>query len=847
VTLSDFLARFAEVREERDGYVVPCPSHADSHPSLRVALSESGNLVLRCRANCRTSDVVAALGLPMSALFDVTPGDADVKTTSATSALVGPREVAGLRVYLGDVQARLRDDSDETGRMALAYLEKRFGIDAATADLLGLGADPGGNASSFEYLSNSYRRAPRVVVPFRGFDGVARGAQARALQADSVRWCGLSNLPEATWSKFAVFSLATGLDVVLVTEGPGDALTAVGASYDAVAIRGAALSQSPELMATLVEGLRGRDVVVAGDGDNAGEGFSENLAKAFAAEGLSVSVLDIPEGLSDRDLSGWREADPENFVDNLQRGIRSARRVSAPSAPAASATPAPGTVEEPPKYELTDLGNAERLHDNLEGLVRYASETGFYLWDNSVWVMDRFDAVRTAAHEVGRAILTEAREAEAHAKTPGLSKDDEAAAKKKAGLLHGWARHSQSTRGIDSMIRELAAMPGIAIDVERMDGRHDLLAFRNGTVDLKTGELRNHDPRDLMTKKVDVEYDPTATAPTWDYFLDSVFPEHPDLPEFMRRLVGYGITGHTREQCFAVLWGTGSNGKSVFTDTLTSVFRAVTVTTPFSTFESKPNGGIPNDLAALKGARLVMASEGDQGRPMAEAVIKRVTGRDLISARFMRKEFFEFAPTFLIFLATNYKPNFRGQDEGLWRRVKLIPWSRYFAAHERDHYLPEKLLAEAPGIVAWAVKGAMEWYANGLGEPNAVRNATRDYRDTSDALQGFLPGRLVREEDATLLGSEAYLAYREWCAEEGLRDTDIWKRKTFYSALDERGLPREKRNQGVVLIGVRLAKPGETPEAIEAPRTMPTGAANVPSESPLVALDLDDVFGDENS
>ena len=255
-----------------------------------------------------------------------------------------------------------------------------------------------------------------------------------------------------------------------------------------------------------------------------------------------------------------------------------------------------------------------------------------------------------------------------------------------------------------------------------------------------------------------------------------------------------------------MLHGTGSNGKSVLLGVLNEVLNDIVGVAAFSAFEAKPTGSSTADLASLRGSRLVFAQEGERSKPMAEAVIKRATGGDRITARHLYQDQMTFTPHFLLLLASNYKPRFGGQDEGLWRRVKLIPFNRTFAPEERDVYLTETLLDEAAGILAWVVEGAVEWYRNGLADPEIIRDGTAEYRAVSDELAGFVDFVVVADTDASIKGNELYEAYRDWATTEGVHP---WSARAVNEAVVERmsGVKKVKRMDGVHLTGLRLATP----------------------------------------
>lgn len=780
---ADILARFESVSEEPDGgYLARCPAHGDNHPSLRIWRGDDLKVRLTCRAGCATEEVIAAIGLRWRDLFDAAgPG---LTVPRERPQVVGTEHIAALRVWLDSLPMASTEPS------AADYAARRFGLTPSDMDAMDLRAS-GRSVGGPEFVPAAFRNYPRLVVPLATFNGIARGAQGRDLTGQCPgRWISLRNPQGHRWSQYGVIRGSGGYGVTLITEGPGDGLTAAAVGYDVVMVRGAALAGNSELVAEIAEGVRGTQVIAAGDADAAGEGFNHKLAEALQRHDIDVYQIEIPRLRKGSDLTDWRESDPAEFPRALHEAVKVAKRIEvgepviAEIVPQEEAASAVRVISDAvARYGSSDAMNAHALVAWAGGRIRWAPGLGFHVWNGTHWEASDVK-VRQEIHRLGGALVTAGRTKEAEGFT--------------------------MTKRIDHLMTELKAVPSVYTEPAAFDNQPDLLSFRNGTLDLRTGELRPHSPNDLLTTCLDIEYDPDATAPRWERFLEEIFPGEPDLPGYVQRLIGYGITGHASEQAFAVLWGKGANGKTVFTDTLSYVFDAVSRTTPFNTFEDKSSGGIPNDIAALRDSRLVMASEGENGRPMSEAVLKRVTGNEKIAARFLRQEFFEFQPHFLLLLATNHKPKFKGQDEGLWRRVKMIPFQRYFAPDERDHGLALKLRKEAAGIAAWAVRGAIEWYRNGLQDPDVVRQATSEYKEASNVLAGFLPGVLVPDNSSQLKGAEIYSAYRDWCEAEGLQAKDILRRNTLYEMLEERGAVKRRASSGMVFTGLRFA---ETPSA----------------------------------
>src|SRR5919112_6528750 len=418
-------------------------------------------------------------------------------------------------------------------------------------------------------------------------------------------------------------------------------------------------------------------------------------------------------------------------------------------------------------FNLTDLGNAERFIAQHGANVRYCYAWSRWLaWSGLRWGRDESGRIHRLAKETVRGIYQEA----AAAPTEDRRKD-----------LAKHAARSEAEAKIRAML-ELAKSE-VPISPDELDADPWLLNVPNGTLDLRTGELREHRREDLLTKMAGAGYHPGAEAPLWTATLERVLPS-PALRAFFKKLCGYAISGDISEHILAVLYGTGANGKSTILNALLEAAGDYGMQAAPDLLVAK-KGAHPTEVADLFGKRLVASIEVEDGRRLAESLVKQLTGGDKVRARRMRQDFWEFDPTHKVFMAVNHKPEVRGTKTAIWRRIRLIPFTETIPPGEQDKKLPEKLRGELSGILAWVVQGCLEWRREGLQAPEEVRKAAGQYRSEMDVIGDFLADRCFRGERLQVDKDELYKAYQMWSEDAGERTET--KRK-FGMLLKERGV-----------------------------------------------------------
>ncbi len=491
------------------------------------------------------------------------------------------------------------------------------------------------------------------------------------------------------------------------------------------------------------ECLRGRHVVILPDNDKPGCESAEKVARSLYGIAASVRVLLLPKLPDKGDVSDWIGS---GGTADLLVALAKDAPLWKPGGKQGEIALPDGEVRE------TDLGNARRLV-RLHGCdLRYCFDfKKWFVWDSRRWRLDSMgETLRRAKNAVG-SIYSEAREADG----------------KLREQLAKWAITSEADRHILAMVSLAQSEPSIPIEPKQLDTDAMLLNCANGTLDLRTGELREHRREDYITRLIDVQYQESAECPAWFKFLDEILDGNAQVINFLGRAVGYSLTGNVSERVVFILYGTGANGKSVFIETIQALLSDYAMRTPTSTLLAKRDGGVPNDVARLKGARFVTANESEEGKRLAEAEIKDLSGGDTISARFMRSEFFDFKPEFKIWFRTNHKPVVRDTTDSIWDRLILILFGVRIPERDRDKRLGAKLAAELPGILAWAVRGCLEWQGHGLQVPAEVKVATEDYRSEMDTFGNFIQECCLLSPDCWTQSTPLREAYEEWAKERG--------------------------------------------------------------------------------
>ena len=423
----------------------------------------------------------------------------------------------------------------------------------------------------------------------------------------------------------------------------------------------------------------------------------------------------------------------------------------------------------------TDLGNAVRLINRHGKHIRYSSEMGkWFIWDGRRWEADKTQRIRTMAFDTVREIYREA---------------SQAPSESRRGELATWAVQSESATRISSMVSLAQAL--VPITVDALDASPLAFNVNNGVLNLKTGELLPHNPSFLLTKLAPIDYNPNAMCPTWMAFLERIMGGKQELIEFLQRAVGYSMTGLTNEHVLFFLYGTGANGKSTFLNTMMSVLGDYAKPTDPDLLLSKQGDSHPTSVADLMGVRMGITNEIEEGKRLAENLVKQLTGGDVLKARYMRQDFFSFTPSHKLWIAGNHKPVIRGQDEGIWRRIRLIPFNVTIPPEHRDKHLEAKLRREAPGILRWAFEGAMKWRDDGLTFPDEVKAAVDQYRNEQDVLSGFFEEECIVNINARVPKGVLYRTYVDWCDENGQK---AYSQRRLSQAIQERFSVREEKS-----------------------------------------------------
>lgn len=613
----------------------------------------------------------------------------------------------------------------------------------------------------------------------------------------------------------------TALNTIVVVEGIFDALSVYTSGYQGAALLGRKITPNHDLSV-----FEGKKVVVMLDNDDDGKASVGTVASILMGVASEVKIATIPpelgkdandvlvkagaaklkelienailfnkanamgllQGATLRNESNKPEStkssNPESIQSNKPESIQTNK-------PKKKTLPSESVLQELNNLHTTDTGNAYGFALLYGDDFRYDwNRKRWVYWNGVRWEADSYDSATQAIKKMAKSRLAAA----------ALIEDDD-----KRKKMVKWALSSEARYRLKGALELAQSEPPFPASTEQFDKDSYLFGCANGVINLRTGEFRQGLRDDYIMKSTNLTYNPTAECPRWIQFLDEVFLGNTELIDFIHRAIGYSLTGDISEQCLFICYGTGWNGKSKFLIILRDLLGDYAKNTPFSTFASRYRDTATNDLATLAGVRIVTSSEISEGQGLNEARVKAMTGGDPITARFLYGEYFDYIPAYKVWLAVNHKPNIRGTDEGIWRRIRLIPFEVSFKANP-DPYIEDKLKSEIEGIFRWAIDGCLKWQNERLEMVEKVADATNEYRIESDIILQFLSDCTIETDDAKVKASDLYKAFEAWCTESG---EESITRTAFGRRMNEKGYVKVKK-QYVHYVGIGLLDSFET-------------------------------------
>jgi len=664
------------------------------------------------------------------------------------------------------VQAHCTGHEDKHGSLSIALVDSKIlvychagcsvdsilnGAGLTTKDLFLNGDRP---AESIYQYRNSDNSLAYEKVKYRNTDG-SKEFKQRRLDGNQLAY-NLDGVKRIPYNYPSLSQAIINNENILYLEGEKDCETARLLGYTATTMGGAG-DWKPEYK----DYFRKSRLIAVPDKDKPGINLTQTITKDLTGVCQSLKTIILPEG---KDFTDWvntgkNRQDFEILIKTAPELIKLNNIDTI-------------VVYEPLKRPMTDLGNAERLVKLFGSDIRYCFDRKLWLqWVNTHWKWDDGSNIMRLAQKTARSIYGECENEEDNDRREKLAK---------------WAMTSESSMKLSAMITQ--SEPLVKISLTDLDKNSWLFNCPNGTIDLMTGELKTHNKEDYITMLSPVEFNPDAASDLWQKFLNQIFNDNQDVIAYLQKSLGYTLTGDVTEQSLFFCHGGGQNGKSTLLNVFMEIMQPYAMQADIEMFLTsyKPAAGHSEDIANLAGKRLVIASEIEEGRRLAVAKLKQMTGGERIRASHKHEKEFEFNVNYKIWLNGNHKPDITDTTYSIWRRVKLIPFTVTIPKTEQDKQLLSKLRKEYPAILAWAVKGCLDWQDKGLAEPDDIINAVETYRSEQDLLADFLKAEcFINTMDAELNVSHKllYEAYKNWCEQNS---TESVTSRTFAKKLNEK-------------------------------------------------------------